>query len=154
MPAPTDSDPFLRVIAIFKLIKAAAFFCAGIGILHFINKDVQSQFERLLGDLHVDPDTNLAKWCLDQAGRVTNLKLVSFSAISFFYAILFATEGTGLYLRKRWGEWLVVVITGSLLPYEAYLIWHKVTLLKILLTTVNLIILGYLIIVIRRKQEK
>jgi uncharacterized membrane protein (DUF2068 family) len=47
----------------------------------------------------------------------------------------------------------VVIITASLLPLEAYEIWHRVTALKILLTVGNLIILGYLIYVIRQKQE-
>ena len=43
-------------------------------------------------------------------------------------------------------------VTGSLLPLEAYELWHKLSWVKILLTTANLIILGYLIYVIRRKK--
>ena len=63
-------------------------------------------------------------------------------------------EGIGLYLRKGWAEWFVVIMTGSLLPLEVYEIIHHVTVLKILLTMGNLIILGYLIYVIRTKQER
>ena len=48
----------------------------------------------------------------------------------------------------------MVIMTGSLLPLEGYEIIHKVTLAKIALTVGNLIILGYLVHVIRRKQEK
>jgi uncharacterized membrane protein (DUF2068 family) len=147
------SDPLLRLIALFKLAKAALFIFAGVGLLHFLNKDVETRLEHLMGALHVDSDNHVAKWCLDEAGKLTNLKLASLSAICFFYAAIFGTEGVGLYLRKRWAEYFVVIVTGSLLPLEAYEIIHKVTWLKILLTAGNLLILGYLIVVIRRKKR-
>ncbi len=153
MSEEQPSDPFLRIIALFKLAKALLFFCAGIGLLHFLNRDVESRLHHLMDSLHVDSDNHIPRWCLKQAGLLTKNKLAALSAIAFFYAAIFATEGTGLYLRKRWAEYFVVIVTGSLLPLEAYEIWHKVTLAKILLTAGNLIILGYLIHVIRRKQQ-
>ena len=147
------SDPFLRLIAVFKLVKAVLFVCAGIGLLHFLNKDIESKLIDLMDSLHVDSDNHLAKWCLDQAGKLTNTKIETLSAIAFFYAALFATEGTGLWLRKRWAEWFVVIVTASLLPLEGYEIWHKITVAKVALTAGNLIILGYLITVIRRNRR-
>jgi uncharacterized membrane protein (DUF2068 family) len=151
----SDSDPWLRVIAFFKLIKAVLFFAAGVGVLHFFNKDVADQLEHLLDHLHVDPDNRYAQALIDQVGRMTNsnLKLAALSIIAFFYSALFGTEGVGLFLRKRWAEWFVVIVTGSLLPVEIYEIIHKITALKIILTVVNLLILGYLIVVIRRKKK-
>ena len=153
MSEKPPSDPFLRIIALFKLAKALLFFFAGVDLLHFLNKDVEARLQNLMASLHVDADNHLAKWCLHAAGQLTNTKLVSLSAICFFYAVLFSIEGTGLYLRKRWGEYFVVIMTGSLLPLEAYEIWHKVTWIKILLTMGNLMILGYLIYVIRRNRK-
>jgi len=148
------SDPLLRLIALFKLAKSLLFICAGFGLLHFLNKDVEARLVVLMNSLHVDSDNHLAKWALTQAGMLSNFKLEALSAIAFFYGILFGVEGTGLYLRKRWAEWFVVIMTASLLPLEIYEIVHKVTLAKIALTIGNLIILGYLIYVIRRKQEQ
>jgi uncharacterized membrane protein (DUF2068 family) len=148
-----SADPFLRIIALFKLAKATLFFVAGIGLLHFLNEDVESRLQHLMDNLHVDQHSHFLKWCLKQAGLLTKDKKAVLSAIAFFYSALFATEGTGLYLRKRWAEWLVVILTGSLLPIEAYEIWHKVTVVKILFTIGNILILGYLISVIRRKQK-
>lgn len=153
MSKKADSDPFLRIIALFKLAKSFLFICAGIGLLNFLHKDVEGYLQELMDNLHVDSDNHLAQACLDEAGKLTNLKIASLSAIAFFYAILFGIEGTGLYLRKRWAEWFVVIITSTLLPLEAYEIWHKITLAKVLLTIGNLVILGYLIVVIRRKQK-
>ena len=156
MSKRADSDPFLRLIACFKLAKSALFFAAGIGVLNLFNKDVGQRLEHLLDHLHVDPDNRYAQVLIDQVGRMTNtnLKLAGLIAISFFYAALFGTEGVGLFLRKRWAEWFVVIVTGSLLPVEIYEIVHKVTAFKIALILVNLLILGYLISVVRRKQKK
>lgn len=147
------SDPLLRIIAIFKLAKACLCICIGFGLLHYLNKDIEERLINLMNHLHVDSDNHIPKWILTQAGLLSKQKMEALSAIAFFYGALFATEGTGLYLRKRWGEWLVVVITGSLLPLEFYEIVHHVTMAKIALTIGNLIILGYLIVVIRRKKE-
>jgi uncharacterized membrane protein (DUF2068 family) len=146
-------DPFLRLIAFFKLAKAVLFLCAGIGLLHFLNKDIEERLHHLMDSLHVDSENHIPRFLLKQAGLLTKDKVEALSAVAFFYAALFATEGTGLFLRKRWAEWFVCIVTGSLLPLEVYEIWHKVTVLKILLTIGNLLILGYLIYVIRRKQK-
>jgi uncharacterized membrane protein (DUF2068 family) len=153
MSEKPPSDPFLRLIAIFKLAKSFLFTCAGIGLLHLLNHDVEARLQMLMDSLHVDSDNHIPKWCLDQAGKLTNTKLATLSAIAFFYAALFATEGTGLYLRKPWAEYFVVIVTASLLPLEGYEIWVKITWAKVLLTAGNLIILGYLIHVIRRNRK-
>ena len=155
MGQKTDSDTLLRLIAFFKLAKAVLFFIAGIGVLHFFNKDVGDRLWHWLDHLHVDPDNRYAKALIEQVGKMTNtnLKLTGLSIIAFFYAALFGTEGVGLFLRKRWAEWFVVIVTGSLLPVEIYEIIHKVNTVKIVLTALNLLILGYLIVVIRRKQK-
>ena len=105
--------------------------------------------------LHVDSDNHYAQELISQVGRLTdtNLKLAALSFISFFYSALFGTEGTGLFLRKRWAEWFVVIITSSLMLLEIYEIFCQITPVKIILCVTNLLIVSYLIIVIRRKQK-
>ena len=150
----SQSDIFLRVIAIFKMVKAVFFFCAGIGVLHFLHKDVEAWLMQVMDNSHVDSDNNAAKWLLRQAAKLTSVKIGEISAICFFYGSLFATEGVGLYLRKRWAEYFVVIVTGSLLPFEIYELAHKFNWAKLALIIANLVILGYLITLIRRKPER
>jgi uncharacterized membrane protein (DUF2068 family) len=156
MSRKADSDPFLRVIAFFKLAKAVLFFAVGVGVLHLFNKDVGERLGHVLDHLHVDSDNRYAQELIAKVSQMTNtnLKIAGLSVIAFFYSALFGTEGTGLFLRKRWAEWFVVIVTGSLLPLEIYEIFHKVSVGKIALTAGNLMILGYLIAVIARKQKK
>ena len=44
-----------------------------------------------------------------------------------FYAVLFAIEGIGLVLRKRWGEWFSAILTATGIPPEIYLLMHHAT---------------------------
>ena len=51
----------------------------------------------------------------------------------------------GLFLRKQWAEYLVVIITGSLLPVEIWTMIQKAELWKLGLIVGNLLIVGYLV---------
>lgn len=57
---------------------------------------------------------------------------------------LTAVEGWALWRGKRWGPWLVVVATGSLLPFEVYEFWREPRLSRALIFALNLAILMYL----------
>ena len=151
-----DSDPLLRLIAFFKLVKAVLFFAVGVGVLHLFNQDVADRLGQTLDHLHVDPKNHFANALLEQVGRMTNtnLKLAALSIIAFFYSALFGTEGVGLFLRKRWAEWFVVIVTSTLLPVEIYEVFHKFGVWKIVVLAINLLIIAYLVVVIRRKQRK
>ena len=70
---------------------------------------------------------------------------------SFLYAALFLVEGTGLWLEKRWGEWVTVIITSSLVPVELYEIYRHPSAVKVAVLVINLAIVGYLIYHIRSK---
>jgi len=146
------SDLILLIIALYKLATAVLFFAAAMGVLHLLklNRDVDVWLRAVMDNSHVDPDNHIARWCLKKAEMLTRARLESISAIGFFYAALFATEGLGLYFRKRWAEYLVVVVTASLLPLEIYEVLHAISWPKVVLLIGNLAILGYLIRVIRR----
>jgi uncharacterized membrane protein (DUF2068 family) len=63
----------------------------------------------------------------------------------FVYALLFLVEGIGLYLRKHWAEYFVVIVTGSLLPFEIWAMVTKVEWWKGGLILGNVLIVVYLI---------
>jgi len=64
---------------------------------------------------------------------------------SFLYAILFYAEGSGLYLRRRWAEFLTIVTTGGLIPFELYELHRQVTPAKVAVLVANVCILAYLV---------
>ncbi len=69
------------------------------------------------------------------------------------YAAVFTVEGIGLVLRKHWAEWLTVIVTGSFVPLEVYEIVHRPGPGKVVALVVNLAIVVYLIVVIRRRKH-
>ena len=60
-------------------------------------------------------------------------------------------EGIGLWLAKRWGEWVTVIITGSLIPVEIYECFHRGDAIKVLVLLLNIAIVIYLVRRIRRE---
>ena len=61
------------------------------------------------------------------------------------YGILQLVEGVGLWLMKRWGEYVAVVGTSLFVPVEVYELVHHATWLKVAALLVNLAAVGYLL---------
>jgi uncharacterized membrane protein (DUF2068 family) len=60
------------------------------------------------------------------------------------YALVELTEGVGLALRRRWAEYLIVLATGLLIPYEVWEVIHKVTVFRVGGLALNVAIAAYL----------
>jgi uncharacterized membrane protein (DUF2068 family) len=54
---------------------------------------------------------------------------------------------------KGWAEWLTVIITSSLVPFEIYEIVRHPTWVRIMVLAINLAIVGYLLYNIRDKHS-
>ena len=62
-----------------------------------------------------------------------------------FYAALEATEMVGLWLAKRWAEYLTFVATVLLIPLEIYEVAHHPSVLKIITMVINVAVAVYLL---------
>ncbi len=141
----------LLLIGLFKLLKGVALLAVGIGALRFLHRDLAQSIEHWVNILRVDPDNRHVHALLSRAFRVTPHQLKALSAGTFIYAALFLTEGTGLILRRRWAEYLTIITTGGLLPLEVYEIAKHVTPVKIVVLIVNIAIVVYLVVRVRRE---
>jgi uncharacterized membrane protein (DUF2068 family) len=61
------------------------------------------------------------------------------------YALLEGVEAVGLWLGKRWAEYLTFVATAVLLVPEIYELTGKVTVAKIITLLINLAVVAYLL---------
>lgn len=135
----------LRVIAIYKGIKTI-----GLIILAFMAFGLHREktFDHLIDILeHLSlTDTNGLRWQLvEMLENLGPSKFVAIGIVALVYAAIFATEGTGLWLRKHWAEWFTVIATGSLIPVEIYEVFHRFTWLKVGALIANVAIVLYLI---------
>jgi uncharacterized membrane protein (DUF2068 family) len=72
--------------------------------------------------------------------------------VALFYAGLFATEGVGLWRERRWAEYLTVIATGSLIPFEIWEVAHRPTPIRFVTFFVNVAVVIYLIVRLRRPR--
>jgi uncharacterized membrane protein (DUF2068 family) len=146
----SSEDMLLRLIAIFKFLKAGLLIALGIGLFRLLHKDVAEVLMRWTDVLRLDPGSHFVNLALEKAAHVTPEQVKKLGLGSFLYAGLFLTEGTGLWLRKRWGEWLTVIITGSLVPVEIYELHRHFGYAKVVVLALNVAIVLYLIYHMRR----
>jgi uncharacterized membrane protein (DUF2068 family) len=135
----------IRCIGVFKLLKAASLIVVGFGILKLIHEDVAMQLDHWIATLGFDPGSRMISHAIQKAINLSPTKFKEFGFVSFVYAGLFLTEGIGLCLLKHWAEWFTVVITSSLLPFEIYEIFHRPTLIKVLVLILNIAVVLYLL---------
>jgi uncharacterized membrane protein (DUF2068 family) len=138
-------DRLLRLIALFKLLKAAALIVTGIGILKLVHTDVASELEHWVPRLGLAPGSRFVNHLIERATNISPRRFRELGIGSFVYAALFLTEGIGLWLLKRWAEWFTVIVTGSLVPFEIYELYHHPTPVKVLVLIINLAVVAYLI---------
>lgn len=150
----SSSDRMLRVIAVFKFFKAASLIAVGVGAFRLMHKNVADVAERWIERFGLDAGSHFLNMVLEKAAHLTPGQIKQLGLVSFIYAALFLTEGTGLWLQKRWGEWLTVIITTSLVPIEIYEICRHANAVKVGLLVVNLAVVVYLVYHIRVKRPE
>ena len=142
----------IRLIALFKLLKAALLIAVGLGALHLLRNNMAGELGHWVKMLGLDPGNRYIAKALQKFADLSPNKIKSLGVVSFIYAGLFLTEGIGLWLVKRWGEWFSVIITSSLVPFELYEIARHPSALKIFALLVNIAVVLYLIYRIRTER--
>jgi uncharacterized membrane protein (DUF2068 family) len=61
------------------------------------------------------------------------------------YALIELVEAVGLWLMRRWGEYFAVIATSAFLPLEVYELIEKLTVLRFIALTVNIIAVIWLL---------
>ena len=141
------------MIAVFKFLKVRNVDCARSGsVSDYCTKMWAGSLEHWAEALRLDPGNRFVDAALVKASLLRPEQIKRLGLGSFLYAALFLAEGTGLWLRKRWGEWLTVIITSSLIPVEIYEIYRHPSAVKAVVFVINIAIVGYLISQIRSRR--
>ncbi len=145
----SSNNRLLRLIALFKLLKAILLIAVGVGAFKLVHTDITSFLADWVTRLGLDPGSRHVGRAILKAATLTPNKIRDVGVGSFIYAALFLTEGIGLWLVKRWAEWFSVIITSSLVPVEIYEIYRHPTAFKVLALLINIAVVGYLLYRIR-----
>jgi uncharacterized membrane protein (DUF2068 family) len=134
-------------------VKAAVLIALGLGTIELLRPDVAERAQEWFGGMALSTDRvvvqRLLAWIVGLTQR--NLELLGLAA--FLYATLFIIEGVGLWKARRWAEYLTVIATGSLIPFEAYELARRVTWTRAGGLAINLLVVAYLIYRLRHPLE-
>jgi uncharacterized membrane protein (DUF2068 family) len=144
----------LRLIAAYKLLKGVGLLAVGIGALNLLHKDVAALADHWINILQVDPHSHYIRLLLAKLSILDDRRLKELSVGTFIYSAIFLTEGVGLALGKRWAEYLTIISTASLLPLEVYELAKRASFGKVLVLVINLAVVVYLIMELRRFPKR
>ena len=147
----SSDNRFIRLVALFKLVKAALLIVTGIGILKLVHVNPAVQLDHWITRLGMDPGSHFINHAIQRVTNIPPHRIKELGIGTFIYAGLFLTEGIGLWLLKLWAEWFTVIVTGSLIPIEVYEVNRHPTPIKILVLLINLAIVAYLVYRIRHR---
>jgi uncharacterized membrane protein (DUF2068 family) len=143
----------LRLIAVFKFAKAFLLGTVGLGALKLLDPAVAARAEEWLRGLAMSYDRHAMQGVLVFVSRLTPERLEALGIGAFLYAALFTTEGIGLWLGKRWAEYLTVIATGSFVPFELYELARRPSIPRMAALALNLAVVAYLIHHLRRRDS-
>ena len=142
-------DVLIRLIALFKLLKAAMLIGLGLGALSM--RHDHSWLGTWIHALAADPH---GKYVTDLIARVSSFDAHDLRQIgvgSLLYAAVFMIEGVGLMLRQAWAEVMTVIVTISFIPLEIYELVHHPSWAKVLVIVFNVLVVIYLLRRLRRE---
>jgi uncharacterized membrane protein (DUF2068 family) len=141
---PRRSDTLVAIIGGFKLAKTAFLLTAGISGLIARPQRLSGLAERAVGWIGFFPGRGLIEQAIQEVGSLDRAAERRLALFSLAYAAVFLVEGVGLLMRKRWAEWMTVIVTGSFIPIEIYEMVEHFGAGKVVVLVVNVAIVIYL----------
>jgi len=140
-------------IAALKFVNGIGLLAIGLGALHYLHGDIENDVAHWMELLRADPHNRYLLWLLEKLSNVDDRQLRQLSVGTFFYSALFLLEGTGLAMAKRWAEYLTIVTTASLMPLELYELYVRLTWPRGVVLVVNIVVVWYLVVELRRTKK-
>src|SRR5271169_23247 len=150
--APEPRFGVLRTIALYKIIKVLLLLAVAYGELRLRDASLAA---KLLSWAQARPyglEHRIVAQLLEWFSGLSLSRVHLFRIVTLAYAAIFAIEGIGLWMEKRWAEWLTTIITASLIPLEAWEIALRPTIGKVLILLANVAVVAYLVWHVRKTQ--
>lgn len=142
-----EHDAFIKVIIVERIVKSIVLVALAFGLMDAGEDGRLAAWAAYAQDqLNLDVGHSLIIQILLKLlliiGNLSNVTVLAIGAI--VYALLEGTEGVGLAMRRRWAEYLTVIATGILIPYELYEVVRHPSLFKVGALLLNVAVVGYL----------
>jgi uncharacterized membrane protein (DUF2068 family) len=152
---------YLKVIALFKIFKGVLLFLLGFSLFFLHSRPAWlDQISDWTDDQLLLRHSKAVIFLLNKLQDVLAGGALRATAIlALFYCAVLFTEGIGVYMQKRWAEFLMIFATGALIPLEIRHVWHRLifhgpVLAPALLLLANCFIVWFLYLVLRRGKAE
>jgi len=139
------------LIGVFKLVKATLLALVGagalVGVPDAVVRSILAALQWIGAIGHQAVDVAVARLIYANDHEMHELAIASLA-----YGAVFLVEGVGLLRRRRWAEWLTVVVTASFIPFEIYELVRHPGAGKVAALALNLAIVVYL--AVRRLKDR
>jgi uncharacterized membrane protein (DUF2068 family) len=146
----------LRLIGLLKICKAVLLLATTYGLYRLLNPDLVEQLRDWIYTLTDTFERRMLERALDWLDSLGSARLGGILLVTTLYTGVLLTEGIGLWLRKTWAEWVTVIATGSLIPFELYHLFfghHHRTWAVLGATMLNIVIVIYLVHLLRKGRH-
>src|SRR3954470_9829806 len=151
---PPRSRRVLRLIALERAGRGLLLLGAGVYLLFHLNSDFGRLGERVMRAIELDPRRPFLHRIVAHLHHLHASELRVAAVFAFGYGLLELVEGTGLWLDKLWAEYLTVIATSLLLPLQPYELVRNPPPLKAAGIAVNIAIVVYLVLLLRRRVRR
>jgi len=134
----------LRTIALYKLLKVLLLLFAAYGELRLHDATLSARLATWALARPAGLEHEIVTRLLEWFSGLSDAKIHALRFVTFTYAAIFAVEGAGLWMQKRWAEWLTTIVTASLIPLEVWEFATRPNIGKAAVVIANAAIVAYL----------
>lgn len=144
-PAPKPRINVLRTIAVYKLFKVLLLLALVYGEVRLSDASLTAKLLTWASERPSGVEQHVVSQVLAWFSGLSESRLHALRIVTLAYAAVFAIEGIGLWMQKRWAEWLTTIITASLIPLEVWELYSRQTFGKAAVLVANVAIVAYLV---------
>ena len=127
---------------------------AGVYLLFHLNSDFGRLADHAIRAIELDPRQAFLHRIVAYLHHVHASELRIAALFALGYGALELVEGTGLWRGRLWAEYLTVIATSLLLPFEVYELVRRPSFWKAGGIVVNVAIVVYLAYLLRRRVRE
>ena len=138
-------DAGLVAIAVFKFLKGVTLIALGLGAFRLLNPVTVHRLTDWLLHFSLTTGQRFVDKAIDLLSKLTRGHAAALGLGAIAYGSLFTVEGIGLWKGKRWAEYLTVIATSVLIPFEIYELTRRLTVVRVSALVVNAAAVVYLV---------
>jgi len=143
---------YLKLIALFKIAKGALVLALGFSLIVLNSRTHwMDAISGWTDDELLVVHSKTLHYLLNQLqNALAGGHLRTTGLVALFYSAVLFTEGIGVYLQKRWAEFLMIFATATLIPFEGHHLWARPSVGATVILAVNCFIVWFLYLVLKR----